>query len=374
MSGAAIGWAKRQQAPSPISKAILAALADYAGPGQEERDAPAEADGRHFAFVGVERMARETQYNVKTISRHLARLVDAGLIVRVRRMNGFIRTSSYTILACDGAGDRPFTDEERLIAAALSGDRDSQSSSGVTCEEDSQGFAGKPPTAPVRYTPVGPTEEDSQGVSEQVPGVPCVPYTGTTSNYEPPVDPPVAHERDLFSPGFLTEPSGDVSSGQTLAKIGEIAKRQREGQRATEVEIMTKFEDWFLRETQAPLPAGQAKEIRKVVSALLSDKIDRKDVAWGLAEWAMSRSAYSPKSIESFVLQGIRRRLPVPDDRKPNKAQERHEQNREVVRSVARSVAGMGRKFTKEDAEMLLQRASGLGVAVTEQRAIGGTL
>ena len=67
MSGHALGWAKRQSAPCPASKALLVLLGDYA-----------DEDG--FAWPSIARMAGEVQRSPRHVSRLLASLCDAGLL------------------------------------------------------------------------------------------------------------------------------------------------------------------------------------------------------------------------------------------------------------------------------------------------------
>lgn len=348
MSGAAIGWAKRQKAPSPISKAILAALADYAGPGLEERDAPAEADGRHFCFVGVERLARETQYSVKTVSRHLARLVDAGLIARVRRMNGWTRTSDYTILACDGDGDRPFTEEERVLASALSAEQDRESSSGLTCEEDSQSPSGRGLSDRIGKRTPGPTEEDSGAPSGGGLSDAYVPYAGTTS-IEPTEEPTsAAPERDpLTSPAFLIHSDG-VSSGHTLSPVAEFGRNMRE---QTE-EIMTAWQKWIGRK----LPQVVVIEVSKIVKRCVGDGVERKAIALGLKDWTEA-GMIAPKwrlepAIAARVAEDVRRDPAGP----PSKAQQREQRAAQVAQWASGKTA---EDMARDLEQALLARSRG---------------
>lgn len=69
MSGRALGWAKDQQAPSMIAKAVLVCLADY-------------ADENACAWPSISRLAREVQVSERTVQRCLKALADAGLVVR----------------------------------------------------------------------------------------------------------------------------------------------------------------------------------------------------------------------------------------------------------------------------------------------------
>lgn len=65
MSGLAMGWAKKQDAPCPASKALLVLLGDYA-----------DEDG--FAWPSIARMAKELQRSDRHVSRLLKSLTDAG--------------------------------------------------------------------------------------------------------------------------------------------------------------------------------------------------------------------------------------------------------------------------------------------------------
>jgi len=186
----------------------------------------------------------------------------------------------------------------------------------------------------------------------------------------------------LTSPAFLIDTPAPVGvlSGHT-ATSGDLARGHYDETRRVTTEIMAGYSEWLMGETGEELSKAEELKISNAVNGLLNDRpkgLDdagmtklRNAIVAGLGNWSRSNS-FSVNQLPDFVL--LAKRRTITPEAAPNKAQQRHEQNREVVRNVARSVAGMGRKFTKEDAEMLLQRASGLGVAVTEQRAIGGAL
>ena len=72
MSGAALGWAKAQKAPSMIAKAVLICLADYA-----------DADG--VAWPAIPNLAKEVQVSDRTVQRALTALAEAGLLEIERR-------------------------------------------------------------------------------------------------------------------------------------------------------------------------------------------------------------------------------------------------------------------------------------------------
>lgn len=78
MSGAALGWAKAQAAPTRIAKAVLICLADYADPD-------------HCAWPSIGTLASEVQASERTIQRALRSLEEAGLIevsARTRKDGG----------------------------------------------------------------------------------------------------------------------------------------------------------------------------------------------------------------------------------------------------------------------------------------------
>jgi DNA-binding transcriptional ArsR family regulator len=276
VSAEATAWAKRVKTGDATRKAILRALADYAGPGKADRDAPAEADGRHFTFVGLETLAEECECSERTIVRHLNALKAAGSIVRVRRMRGFIRTSDYTVLAVDGYGPRPFTDAEALLADGLDSVDDNLTSTGLTGEDailspsvdDTLAPTGTCHSEPPKVTPVSPSEHDT--------GVTCVPYTGTISNYEPEAELPAP--RDDHSPAFLLDTmiTGGVRSGHTptLKEFGESV-------RATTEEIMGAWQKWVDRR----LPSVTVVEVSKIVKSCVADGVERRQIALGLKDW-----------------------------------------------------------------------------------------
>lgn len=107
MSISAMAWAKRQAAGNVGRKAVLLVLADYATVIEEWE--PEGADGRHYAWPGVARLARETEQSTRSVIRQLAELEAADLIRRERQTtrDGYRRPDAV-ILAVDDAGARPF--------------------------------------------------------------------------------------------------------------------------------------------------------------------------------------------------------------------------------------------------------------------------
>jgi hypothetical protein len=93
VSGAALGWAKAQRAPSVIAKAVLVCLADY-------------ADQEHKAWPSVPVIAAEVQVSERTVQRALRLLETDGLIETLpwdRKDGG--RTANRYLLAIP-PGDR----------------------------------------------------------------------------------------------------------------------------------------------------------------------------------------------------------------------------------------------------------------------------
>lgn len=72
MSGAALGWAKAQIAPSMIAKAVLICLADY-------------ADAEGVAWPAVPSLAKEVQVSDRTVQRALRSLEKEGLLTKEDR-------------------------------------------------------------------------------------------------------------------------------------------------------------------------------------------------------------------------------------------------------------------------------------------------
>jgi hypothetical protein len=72
MSAIALGWAKQQQAPSALAKAVLICLADYA-----------DADGLAWPKIGT--LAAEVQASERTVQRCIRALEEAGLVTREDR-------------------------------------------------------------------------------------------------------------------------------------------------------------------------------------------------------------------------------------------------------------------------------------------------
>lgn len=72
MSGAALGWAKAQTAPSMIAKAVLICLADY-------------ADAEGVAWPAVPSLAKEVQVSDRTVQRAIRSLEKEGLLVKEDR-------------------------------------------------------------------------------------------------------------------------------------------------------------------------------------------------------------------------------------------------------------------------------------------------
>jgi hypothetical protein len=356
VSAEATAWAKRVKTGDATRKAILRALADYAGPGKADRDAPAEADGRHFTFVGLETLAEECECSERTTIRHLNALKAAGFIVRVRRMRGFVRTSDYTILAVDGAGPRPFTEAEALLADALGSVDDNLTSTGPTSEH-----AILSPTVDDTLTPTGTCHPEPPNMTRVAPaehdtGVTCVPYVGTTSNYEPQQELPAP--RDDFSPAFLLDEmiSGGVSSGNT-----PTLEEFRKSVRATTEEIMGAWQKWVGKR----LPSVVVVEVSKIVNRCLADGVERRTIANGLTDWTeagMIAPKYRlPDAIAARASAAVRR---APEAR-PSAAEVRTQRHGAALVSVA------GKTVEQLDAELeatmqgLVDRAKSLGSGAT---------
>lgn len=92
MSGAALGWAKAQKAPSMIAKAVLICLADYA-----------DVDG--VAWPAIPNLAKEVQVSDRTVQRALTALAEAGLleIERRTRKDGGWTSNGYRLAMQDAA-------------------------------------------------------------------------------------------------------------------------------------------------------------------------------------------------------------------------------------------------------------------------------
>ena len=91
MSGAAIGWAKAQNAPSMIAKAVLICLADY-------------ADDQGTAWPSVPKLAAEVQISDRTVQRALRVLEEAGLLTVERhdRKDGGQTSNRYHLSMTPG--------------------------------------------------------------------------------------------------------------------------------------------------------------------------------------------------------------------------------------------------------------------------------
>lgn len=110
-------WAKQQRTGSSASKLVLIVLSDYATPGPEEGPLPDGAAGRHFAYAGQERIARECEMSTESVRRHQLELIKQGHIRKVRRFDrAGHRLSDYIVLAVDDHRPRPFpTPDDPLL-------------------------------------------------------------------------------------------------------------------------------------------------------------------------------------------------------------------------------------------------------------------
>jgi hypothetical protein len=359
VSGAAIGWAKRQRTGDSTRKLILMALADYAGPVKDDRDAPAEADGRHFAFVGVDTLAEECECSERTVNRTLTALKTSGHILRVRRMRGFSRTSDYTILACDGIGDRPFDVAEALLADALDSVDDKLSDTALISEHanmavsvpDTLADAGTRHPRPPKPTPVSVTEADTH-----VGSVPC---TGTTSNYEPQE---TLQPRDDLSPGFMvdTNSMAGVLSGHTPSITKEFGRKTK----ATTGEIMNAWQAWVPEK----LPSFVVVEVEKIVKRCVADGVDRRTIANGLTDWTeagmIAPKFRLPDAIAARAAAPLRR-----DSQKPTRTEETLRQ----VGDMTTAMAGRTAAELDDLLEATLRQSQAAGFGGAEAlRAIRG--
>lgn len=91
MSGAAIGWAKAQRAPSVTAKAVLICLADY-------------ADENGVAWPSIPTLAAEVQASERTIQRCIRSLEEAGLLTRSERhrKDGGDTSNAYNLAMTPG--------------------------------------------------------------------------------------------------------------------------------------------------------------------------------------------------------------------------------------------------------------------------------
>lgn len=90
MSGAALGWAKAQKAPSMIAKAVLICLADYA-----------DTDG--VAWPAIPNLAKEVQVSDRTVQRALRSLEGSKLLTREdrTRKDGGQTSNGYRLALSD---------------------------------------------------------------------------------------------------------------------------------------------------------------------------------------------------------------------------------------------------------------------------------
>jgi len=324
LSAEATAWAKATTTGDPTRKSILRALADYAGPGNAGRDVPAEADGRHFTFVGIDRLADECECSPRTVIRHLNALAERGMIARVRRMDGLTRTSNYTILAVDSAGPRPFDEGEIVLARALAEpEGDNLAPSAVTCES-------------VNVSPaVGANLSRTEGDNLTPPKVSSVQPEGDTGDtFVPYTDYQHGPTSVNSQPREVAEPlTGVVVSGHTT-----LAEQQRFW-RGTTGEIMESWKAWC----GTSLPPGQEAEARREVHKMVTAGVDRRHIAQGLADW--TRDGFSSRSLESFVRQAIGRYVGAgqPQSRGARGVQERRES---LVTSLQKVAARQGITLT----------------------------
>jgi len=92
MSGAALGWAKAQTAPSMIAKAVLICLADY-------------ADAEGVAWPAIPNLAKEVQVSDRTVQRALKALAKDGLLTieqRTRKDGGWT-SNGYRLSLAEAA-------------------------------------------------------------------------------------------------------------------------------------------------------------------------------------------------------------------------------------------------------------------------------
>lgn len=90
MSGAALGWAKAQKAPSMIAKAVLICLADY-------------ADAEGVAWPAIPNLAKEVQVSDRTVQRALRSLEGSKLLTREdrTRKDGGQTSNGYRLALLD---------------------------------------------------------------------------------------------------------------------------------------------------------------------------------------------------------------------------------------------------------------------------------
>lgn len=159
MSGLALGWAKKQSAPCPASKALLVLLGDYA-----------DEDG--FAWPSIARMAKELQRSDRHVKRLLKSLTDCGRLYGfdvVDAGNGRTRPRVYFFPI---GGEPPCASALRAYESKIGG----------------------------RVTPVSPSLPDiSKNEGEGDTGVTREGDTGVTGRVtrESPLELPLYPERDL---------------------------------------------------------------------------------------------------------------------------------------------------------------------------------
>lgn len=105
MSIAALNWAWTQECPNATSKLVLLALADKAN-----------EDGE--CWPGMDTVARMAGVSSRQVSTHLARLEEAGLIVRKRRRSALGHLGRYVFHLCLTTGSALPVDQRKSTSGS----------------------------------------------------------------------------------------------------------------------------------------------------------------------------------------------------------------------------------------------------------------
>jgi len=152
MSGAAIGWAKRQTAPCARSKSLLVMLADY-------------ADENDFAWPPISMLAGEAQLSERHVKRMLKSLVDACVLLRCEvedRQTGRTRACAYFFpIHVAEPTAKMVAAYERKVGGRVTQVSPSEGDMGVTLEGDT-GVMGRVTTvSPLNDPPIEPSEANA---------------------------------------------------------------------------------------------------------------------------------------------------------------------------------------------------------------------
>lgn len=288
MSGVALGWVRKQAAPSREVKAMLMFLADNAN--------------EQISFPSKRTLARDIQCSEKTVMRMLADAVEAGLIVRLDvedRATGRTRTCGYYFPV---QGRPPSSEEvaafEREVGGRVTQVSPWEGDTGVPLEGDT-GVTGRVTLVSPLKSPDKPSETEVSSPGAREDGETPVGKVEAALIEAVRAAMPVGMGRVSSEPDWIEALDVLAGRGEDVSAIPDRLRRLADDPLWKGLKVPTRCERWLLdgkwrfypdRPAAAPdagaalepgmLPAGECEPWRRAMAAARAAIGDKAFGSW----------------------------------------------------------------------------------------------